>query len=312
VAGVIDDFYSPTRFHGVPVIRTSDTPKDAIAVATMLGRPKSARAQLLQNNIAGVDYFMFDRTAGLHLPHARFWTGFSRATEINRHKLARIRNKLADEKSCDIFDKIIQFRLTADINFLDNFYENQKNQYFEDFLKLSSSGESFADVGCFDGATSEAFSKVCPKFVAINIFEPDPTNYEVVKKRFNNDSRIRCHQFGLGETEGTVFFTSSGSTSAINPHGEIAARIRTLDSFDLDELTFLKMDIEGAEIPAIVGATESIQRHHPRLAIAVYHHSDDLWRIPELILQIRDDYDLHIRHYTEGVTETIMFFIPRK
>tara|TARA_R110000803_G_scaffold119576_1_gene187848 strand:- start:120 stop:293 length:174 start_codon:yes stop_codon:yes gene_type:complete len=39
--------------------------------------------------------------------------------------------------------------------------------------------------------------------------------------------------------------------------------------------------------------------------------SDDLWPIPKTIFNIRDDYNLYLHHYTEGVTETVMFFIPR-
>ncbi len=72
------------------------------------------------------------------------------------------------------------------------------------------------------------------------------------------------------------------------------------------------MDIEGAEYDALRGAEQTISEHHPRLAISVYHRVDDLRRIPELVLSYRSDYDLFLRHYTEGVTETVMFFIPRK
>jgi hypothetical protein len=80
----------------------------------------------------------------------------------------------------------------------------------------------------------------------------------------------------------------------------------------LDGVTFIKMDIEGSECNALAGAHETICRCHPRLAVAVYHHAGDLWRIPQLVLATRDDYSLYLRHYTEGVVETVMFFIPQK
>jgi hypothetical protein len=44
----------------------------------------------------------------------------------------------------------------------------------------------------------------------------------------------------------------------------------------------------------------------------VYHQASDLWRIPQEIFSIRDDYTIYLRHYTEGVTETVMFFMPKK
>ncbi len=70
------------------------------------------------------------------------------------------------------------------------------------------------------------------------------------------------------------------------------------------------MDIEGYEQKAIEGAKKIIRTYHPRLAISVYHQKNDFWKIPELILNIRTDYDIYLRHYTEGISETIMFFIP--
>ncbi len=94
--------------------------------------------------------------------------------------------------------------------------------------------------------------------------------------------------------------------------GETRIAVATLDSSLTDAPTLLKMDIEGAEALAIEGAQKTILEHHPRLAICVYHKMDDLWRIPRQVLAIRDDYDIYLRHYTEGVTETVMFFMPRR
>ena len=71
------------------------------------------------------------------------------------------------------------------------------------------------------------------------------------------------------------------------------------------------MDIEGAEGVAIDGAKNTIMKCHPRMAICVYHKADDLWKIPEQIFSIRDDYKIYLRHYTEGVDETVIFFIPK-
>ena len=72
------------------------------------------------------------------------------------------------------------------------------------------------------------------------------------------------------------------------------------------------MDIEGGELSALSGAHQTILDHHPRLAIAVYHGADQLWQIHSAVLSIREDYDIYIRHYTESIYETVMFFIPRK
>ena len=70
------------------------------------------------------------------------------------------------------------------------------------------------------------------------------------------------------------------------------------------------MDIEGAELAALGGAQKTILRDKPRLAISVYHRPSDIWTIPRKLLSIHPDYKIYLRHYTESVYETVMFFIP--
>ena len=50
------------------------------------------------------------------------------------------------------------------------------------------------------------------------------------------------------------------------------------------------------------------------MAISVYHSPFDLFEIPEIISGIvgKNAYNIYIRHYTESIYETIMFFIPKK
>ena len=61
---------------------------------------------------------------------------------------------------------------------------------------------------------------------------------------------------------------------------------------------------------ALQGAQGHIKNGHPILAIAVYHTVSDFWRIPEYVLSLRPDYRIFLRHYTEGWSETVMYFIP--
>ncbi len=49
----------------------------------------------------------------------------------------------------------------------------------------------------------------------------------------------------------------------------------------------------------------------PKLAVAVYHDPAHFWQVPEIILGVRNDYNVHLRHYTEGWTETVMVFVPK-
>lgn len=311
IQGVIDDHLKATSFFGVPVVRMTEAPKDALVVATIIGRPHTASQNLREAKLEHCDYFTFHRHSGLELPRARFWTGFGEDASVHIADLELVRDRLADDPSRELLNSILNFRLSANTDWIKSFRENQANQYFEPFLHLMPSNESFVDVGCFDGQTSADFIARCPEFNAVHIFEPDPCNFSLVQKRFEGKERVRYYPVGLSDAKRAERFSSSGSTSGARVDGELEIQVDTLDSFGIDRVSFLKMDIEGSELAAIAGARETILRCHPRLAIAAYHHPSDLWRIPQEVLAIRDDYDLFLRHYTEGVTETVIFFLPQ-
>jgi hypothetical protein len=133
---------------------------------------------------------------------------------------------------------------------------------------------------------------------------------KIAKEKLSNFSNIDFFQFGLSDTKEVLKFDVSGSSSKISEDGTLIINVDKLDNFINEEVTFIKMDIEGYEQKAINGAKTLIQKYHPKLAISVYHQKNDFWKIPEQILSIRNDYDIYLRHYTEGISETIMFFIP--
>jgi hypothetical protein len=76
-------------------------------------------------------------------------------------------------------------------------------------------------------------------------------------------------------------------------------------------ISFLKLDVEGAECDALLGAARHIAQDRVRLAVCVYHDQTHFWQVPEIVLSINDRYDVYLRHYTEGILETVMYFIPR-
>ena len=116
---------------------------------------------------------------------------------------------------------------------------------------------------------------------------------------------------GLSNKRETLRFERAGSESKISNSGLSKIKVDRLDDILNINATFIKIDIEGAELNAIEGMTNTIQKHHPKIAISVYHKVGDFWRIPDLILNIRSDYNIYLRHYTESIYETVMFFIPK-
>jgi hypothetical protein len=73
------------------------------------------------------------------------------------------------------------------------------------------------------------------------------------------------------------------------------------------QIDFIKMDIEGAELDALIGAERTIRSYRPQLAISVYHSLQDLVRIPKWIASLDLGYEFHLDHFTIHQEETILF-----
>jgi len=311
VGSFIDDYTDDTEFLGRPVIKSKDISGDVLVVSTLLGRPLSGEKKLEELGVRHLDYFSFYENSGLKLAPLRFWGRFKEEFSDNREKFDWIESLLSDAESRKTYESIISFRLSGNLKYMDSFSDREKYQYFEDFLDLSKDGEVFVDVGGFDGFTSQEFIKRCPGYRAVYFFEPDADNYKVAENRLKANDNVHLMQMGLSDQKQTLKFSSGGSVSEIAEDGDIEIQVDALDSLVDDRISFIKMDIEGAESMAIDGARDVILKNHPRLAICVYHKDEDFWKIPEQIFSIRDDYNIYLRHYTEGVAETVMFFMPK-
>jgi len=74
--------------------------------------------------------------------------------------------------------------------------------------------------------------------------------------------------------------------------------------------TYLKMDIEGAEVDTLAGASRVIRDHAPVLAICCYHCQDHLWRIPLPIHSLNPDYRFFLRPHDLEMWDLVCYAIP--
>lgn len=313
IDGFIDDFTSDNQYLGFPVVKLADVPKSALVLNVAGGRPLSAQKKLDQAGLRNLDYFSFYKISGFSLTEMRFNEGFADEFLANREQYDWIYDLLQDETSRDTFRKLVSFRLEYDLAHLEGFTWKEDVQYFEDFLNLAVSGETFIDVGGYNGFTSLEFIKRAPNYNSIHVFEPEPSNYQNCLSSLNTHKSTQVHNLGLSRKRATLKIDVQGSGSRVSEDGTVTIKVDKLDDVlcASDTPTFIKMDIEGEEINALEGARNIILTHHPRLAISVYHKPGDFWKIPKLILSIRDDYNVYVRHYTECIYETVMFFVPK-
>lgn len=314
VEAFVDDFTNETTYSGRPIIRMSSLPSDGLVVSCVVDvRPLTALDRLRSCKVkTALDYFTLLRL-GPDLFEPINYCGNNRADiSANLSSCQWVYDRLADEESKDTFRKVVLFRYTFDLDFMRGFSLRIDRQYFEDFLPLEA-GDVFVDGGGFDGQTTAQFAARNAAYRRIHYFEPTPAMMEISRRNLNGLRDVCLVQKGLYSREGEVWFDAdSGSASKISDCGATEIQLTTLDKEVSEPVSLIKLDIEGAEFQAINGAVNHIQRHTPRMAVCVYHNQSDFWRIPRRILELNDRYKIYLRHYSEGILETVMFFIPQR
>ena len=87
-----------------------------------------------------------------------------------------------------------------------------------------------------------------------------------VKENVNDINKFTYTVVGIGEKNEKTF-TSSTKVGKIKNRGHVAVKIRTLDSFNLKNVTFIKYDIEGYELRAIQGSEQTIKKYNPVIVV---------------------------------------------
>jgi FkbM family methyltransferase len=166
------------------------------------------------------------------------------------------------------------------------------------------------DGGSYDGDSVRSFiKKVKNKYEKILAFEPDKIIYKKLVRKMNLKRKIECLNQGLFNKSGKVnFSTTSNRASLIDSGGTSSINVASIDSIlNGNRVSFIKMNIEGAEINALKGAKKSIKQWLPKMAISCYHRPSDLWQIPLLIRKMSKKYNLYLRQHDGGVIESVCY-----
>jgi FkbM family methyltransferase len=215
---------------------------------------------------------------------------------------------------CQFLDHL-QFRLTGDFGCLRPPESN--TQYFPTRLFRSRADECFVDCGAFTGDTALLFADWNGgRFRKMLAFEADPGSFAALQRTVAEDERLRgrvmCVPEAVGLRRCTLRFHASGlASAAVSATGELEVPCVPLDEALAGESpTYIKMDIEGAELDALLGAADVIKEHRPALAICVYHAQDHMWRAPRIIRDLMPDARLAMRPHCVDGFELVCYAIP--
>jgi len=125
----------------------------------------------------------------------------------------------------------------------------------------------------------------------IYAIEPNNLHINIAKRDFASQRDIEFINCGLGDKK--ILSDAKEKNQNNCEHNFQASSVDAIDNLIKDKVDFIKLDIEK-----------------PILAVCIYHKAEDWYKIPQIVLSINKEYKVYIRHYMEGVYETVMYFIP--
>ena len=236
----------------------------------------------------------------------------------NRREIEQTYRLLSDDLSKYIYKSLFEVYLDGNIGNLSRTKGDM--QYFpiygsSDEIKefFLSEQEGFVDCGAYDGDTIRKFKAITQnKFQKIWAFEPDEDNYSKLTAYIEKekDVRVELVQGGVYSEDAVMYFDGKkGTSSSLKKTGEESVKVYQLDNIINQTVSFIKMDIEGSEKDALLGAKRIIAEYKPKLAICIYHQIEDFWKVPLLMKSLNPDYRLYIRNYEDRIDETVCYAI---
>ncbi len=203
---------------------------------------------------------------------------------------------LADDFSRKIYKGYVNFQFGGDISLLKEI-ETDESEAYTQILKLSDK-ETFVDIGAYRGDTVEKFLNYTDrKYKNIVAAEPDKKTFLKLLKNCESLKNFNGLNVAVTDFDGEIGFSSlGGRQSAVG--GENMIKSLSLPTLCKGiEPSFIKIDSEGCEIEILKGGENILKEYKPKMNIAAYHKSEDIFKLPILLKNINPDYKIYLRHH---------------
>lgn len=215
----------------------------------------------------------------------------------NAEKIQSVYDMLDDDMSKKTYADVINFKISGKIKYL-NDCTSPREEVYEKLIPLSGN-DVFVDMGAYRGDTAEEFISACGgKYDHIYAFEPNPKNFRRLSKNFSGNERITLINAAAGSEKGTVSISvNEGRMARSSVSGKTAEiPVAAADEVIPEQVSIIKIDVEGDEKKALLGAKKQIAGG-AKILCSLYHRNEDIFELPLLIKEIAPDLKLHIRHH---------------
>ena len=222
---------------------------------------------------------------------------------------------LADDFSKKVFINVLNAKISGDFTLYEEIMS--KSEYFDKDIVRLTDDEVLLDVGAYKGDVIVEFVKQTGgKYEGIIVLEPDKKTLAVFQDTIgrNNIQRIEIHNKGAWNKNTSLHFHDGRQgSSRVSETADFAFPVTSIEVDTIDNIlnkqrvTYISMDIEGAEHNALAGARQAIKKWKPKIAVCVYHKREDLFDILLLLKSFVPDYKFYLRHYSNNQTETVLY-----
>lgn len=219
---------------------------------------------------------------------------------FNEHKedLEKAYSLLADERSKEIFDCVVNYKLSGKISYLKEAVSTKGEVWDELIEKVSVA----ADLGAYNGDTAKELIERRPEIKKIYALEPDRRNFKKLSNFATNTqtvSIVAINAAAWNEDTALMFSDSGNRNSGAFAKGkQTEVEARSLDSIlNGESVDYIKYDVEGAEKEALEGSVNTIKDFSPTLLVSAYHRSEDLFALPLQLHSLYPNYSLYLRRY---------------
>lgn len=236
-------------------------------------------------------------------------------------KIHKIKQAVYDSLSSEILDVYAEYVQTCIPS-----YQNvasiatDEDHYFISYIKSAAKAVdplTILDCGAYTGDMLWQLKSNKIRLHKLYAFEANPLVY---KKLLGNilhmglEKKVIPMNIALWDKSTFLSFYADDNDSAgrvVMGEGE-RVRAERIDDIVDGKVDFIKMDIEGAELPALRGAQETILHNRPLLAISIYHSLDDVVNIPLYLMNLIPDYYWIVRHHSMIYAETVLYGVPNE
>lgn len=216
-----------------------------------------------------------------------------------------------------LYENNVLAHMTCDYSGCEQYESALHDQYFPDDIPIDKGYARFVDCGGYIGDTTERLIERKHWVNACAVFEPDSKNFQRMRRRVGEKKKWigAGWFFPCAVSSGTkqrAFECGTGSGTLCEGGSEIVQTVALDEAIPDFQPTFIKMDIEGAELDALRGAKELIVKNRPDLAVCVYHAVNHIWDIPLLIDSWKLGYNFFLRSYSAYTLETVMYAITKE